>query len=212
MEVAVKVLLSYLLGSIMGGLVLGYLRGVDIRQTGSGNAGATNALRTQGKGFALGVLLIDIGKGILAALLIPVLPWPGSSGVPHYLPMLCAVAAVIGHIYPVFFGFRGGKGAATLAGAAFTVVPGVIPIVLGVWLLGIMFSGYVGISTILAAAAAPVYISLTRDGGLFTPEGLFTLTMALLILYTHRSNLTRMLRGEEHRFESAMLWRKLIRR
>src|SRR5262245_5340181 len=102
----------------MGGQIAGRFRGVDLRTQGSGNVGATNALRTQGKKFALLVLAIDVGKGVLAALLLPGLPWPwGESTVSHEaLAYLCGGAAVIGHCYPVFSGFRGGKGVATLAG------------------------------------------------------------------------------------------------
>src|SRR5687767_15902764 len=107
LELGLKVLMAYLLGSIVGALAIGQLRGVDIRTLGSGNAGGTNALRTQGWRFALGVVLIDVGKGALAAALASRLPLPGSAW------MLAAVlAAVAGHVWPVFHGFRGGKGAA----------------------------------------------------------------------------------------------------
>lgn len=110
MGLLIKLLLSYLLGSVLGSLLLGRLRGVDVRQHGSGNAGATNALRVLGRGMAVAVLAIDAGKGVLAVTLIPALPFGPELS---WVPILCAFAVVLGHVYPVFHGFKGGKGAAT---------------------------------------------------------------------------------------------------
>jgi glycerol-3-phosphate acyltransferase PlsY len=209
MEVVVKLLLSYLLGSVLGGAILGRLMGVDLRQGGSGNPGATNALRTQGKGFALGVLAIDAGKGYLASTVIPWLPWPNGDMDGAFLTVLCAMAAVLGHVYPVFAKFRGGKGAATLIGAAVAVIPSVFPVILVVWLIVLVLSGYVGLSTMAAAIAAPIYFLLLPALSLWTAEGLFALVAAVFVLYTHRVNISRMLQGEEHRFHSVMLLRRL---
>src|ERR1700743_3273260 len=104
-EWIIKALLSYLLGSIVGGLVVGRLRGgVDIRKVGSGNAGGTNALRTQGKGFAFWVMVIDIGKGWVAAGPL--------AGADAWLAVSCGLAVILGHVYPLWYGFRGGKGVA----------------------------------------------------------------------------------------------------
>src|SRR5215470_8964695 len=130
-ELALKVILSYLIGSIVGSLVVGRLRGgVDIRTLGSGNAGGTNALRTQGKSFAAWVLLIDIGKGWIAARLIARLLLPAIAAAPEevriWLPVACGVAAVVGHIYPVWHGFRGGKGVATLIGVVVGLDPSLL--------------------------------------------------------------------------------------
>ena len=213
LEILAKSALAYLLGSVMGGLLLGRLRGIDIRGAGSGNAGATNALRTQGKAFALAVLVIDAAKGALAVLVIPSIPWPipESAADPSTVAVTCAAAAVVGHVYPLFFGFRGGKGAATLAGAAAPIIPGVMPVVVVIWVIGIVLSGYVGVSTVLAVAAASLFLMLFDPAAFTSATGVFTVTMALLILYTHRSNITRMIRGEENRFESAMLLRRLRR-
>jgi acyl-phosphate glycerol 3-phosphate acyltransferase len=132
-ELIVKVLASYLVGSLIGSLIVGRLRGgVDIRMLGSGNAGGTNALRTQGKWFALWVMIIDIGKGILATRVIAPLSLQGlglvgvSAGgginvgdLREWLPVACGLAAMVGHVYPVWHGFRGGKGVATLVGVVF---------------------------------------------------------------------------------------------
>src|SRR4051812_25631576 len=122
MEFPLKILLAYLLGSVVGSLVVGRLRGgVDIRKSGSGNAGATNALRTQGAAFALWVIVIDIAKGWLAAAWLPGLALPGvpatAPELAQWLPAVCAFAAILGHVFPVWHGFRGGKGVATLVGA-----------------------------------------------------------------------------------------------
>src|SRR5690606_18163608 len=121
LELGIKLLLAYLLGSAIGSLIVGRLRGgVDIRELGSGNAGGTNALRTQGKAFAAWVMLIDIGKGWLAAAVLPGLALPGigidAQVARQWLAVGCAAAAVLGHVYPLWFGMRGGKGAATLLG------------------------------------------------------------------------------------------------
>src|SRR5512139_136437 len=142
--------IAYLLGSLSGSLLLGKLRGVDIRTLGSGNAGGTNALRTQGWRFALGTVLVDIGKGALATALAA--HWMPASTEPWGV-YAAALAAVIGHVWPVFHGFRGGKGAATLVGALAVAWPAALPVILGVWLLCLLASGYVGLSTVLAAIA-----------------------------------------------------------
>ena len=128
LELGLKVLLSYLVGSLTGALIVGKLAGgIDIRTQGSGNAGGTNALRTQGKWFALRVILIDIGKGFLPPWLLPALVLPGVPLDPElsrtWLMLACAGASVIGHCYPVWFGFAGGKGAATAIGALLGIAP-----------------------------------------------------------------------------------------
>src|SRR3954470_12149181 len=122
MEFTVKILLAYLLGSIVGSLVVGRLRGgVDIRKSGSGNAGATNALRTQGAAFAVWVIVIDVAKGWIAAAWLPTVAIPAlvpaGTELASWLPAACGFAAILGHVFPVWHGFRGGKGVATLVGA-----------------------------------------------------------------------------------------------
>jgi glycerol-3-phosphate acyltransferase PlsY len=207
MDFALKVLLAYLLGSVVGSLVIGRLRGgVDIRKLGSGNPGSTNALRTQGLAFGLWVIVIDVVKGIVAAALIPLIPIPvaASSGeLAAWLPASCAFAAVLGHVFPVWHGFRGGKGVATLVGAyAGLEIVLLAPLVLS-WLAVVTVSGYVGLSSIVAALAMPVYL-LIRDGVRFTPVLCFALASALLVLYTHRGNVRRMRAGNEPR--ARKLW------
>ncbi len=208
--IILAVLVSYLLGSVIGSLLLGRSRGVDIRTQGSGNAGGTNALRTQGKGFALAVIAIDIGKGIIAA-------WPvaaiahGMSGSPLALQdvqVMCGAAAIIGHVWPAFYQFRGGKGAATLIGALAVIAPLALVPVLVVFALVLMSSGFVGLSTMIATAVTIVWAAFAVDGGILSSFGIFALFVTAFIAYTHRSNIERMLAGSENRFEKAMLLRR----
>lgn len=200
------ILAAYLLGSLSGSLLLGKLRGVDIRTQGSGNAGGTNAFRTQGAKFALGVIVIDIGKGALAA-------WLGlrlAQG-PHaaWLPCATAFAASIGHVWPVWHGFRGGKGAATVVGGVLMLWPAAVPILLAVWLCGLILTGYVCLSTILAGISLVVLALTTHADAL---RLVFAVAVAVLLLFTHRANLARLRAGTESRFEKARLLHRLARR
>lgn len=203
LELGLKSLLSYLLGSLIGGLIVGRLRGgVDIRSLGSGNAGGTNALRTQGKLFALGVVLIDVGKGFLASAWLPGLELPGvgidNSVSREWLSVACAASVILGHVYPLWYGFRGGKGAATLVGTLLGIQPSLLVPVLAVWLIVVLITGYVGLATICASVALPVYVLVAYSP---LPPGLttFSVLAAVFVIFTHRSNIARMLQGNEHR-------------
>ena len=206
LELGLKTLLAYLLGSLIGSLVLGRLRGVDIREQGSGNAGGTNALRTQGWKFALGVVVIDVGKALLAVGVLPGLELPLVGTDPavdrSWLAVACATAVVAGHVYPVWYEFRGGKGAATLIGAVAVLEPAALAPVAVVWLATVMLTGFVGLGTILATATLPVYFALAAPGSaaLLT----FGVVMAAFVAYTHRSNIERMRAGNENR--ARRLW------
>lgn len=208
----VKVVIAYLLGSVMGSLVLGrLLGGIDVRTQGSRNAGATNAWRTRGAKFGLMVFAIDVGKGLLAALVVPALSLPGLVPAPvQPVALACGVAVVLGHLFPVYYGFRGGKGAATLVGVYISLVPAAMPFMIAVWVLVLVMSGFVGLSTILAAWTAVAYVAVYGPHGLMSPLGLFVAVMACLVVYTHRSNIMRMCRREENRFEKVMLLRRLL--
>jgi acyl phosphate:glycerol-3-phosphate acyltransferase len=205
-ELGLKVSLAYLVGAVLGSLLVGFFYGgVDIRKVGSGNAGGTNALRTQGKVFALWVMIIDIGKGILAVVLIPPLVIPGVGLDPSVDRALVlygvAFAAILGHVYPVWFGFRGGKGAATAAGLVCFLAPAAALPMLGSWLLIALTTGYVGLATITASLVAVVFLAVTvlpEQSGLF----LFACATSLLLIYAHRGNIRRMLDGTETRFAS----------
>lgn len=211
LELGLKVLISYLLGSVNGSLLLGRLRGVDIRTMGSGNAGGTNALRTQGKAFAMMVMLIDVGKGWLAAAWLPFVELPGLSADPlvgrQWLALACAAAVVHGHCYPVWYRFKGGKGAATAIGALAGVAPGLLLPAALTWLLVLVLSGMVGLATMLAAISLPVYLLITGPAREL-PLLLFCAALALYVVFTHRSNIQRIRSGEENRMEGVMLLRR----
>jgi len=209
--IALTVLLllcAYLLGSVSGSLLLGRLRGVDIRRHGSGNAGGTNALRTLGWRFALGVVAIDVGKGALAAwLALRFAPLGQALDVTAH-GYAAAACAVVGHVWPLWHGFRGGKGAATAVGGLLMLWPWSIGVLLPVWMLVLVATGYVGLSTVLAALALPV-LAWGTDA---EPARLwFSMFAALFIAFTHRANLQRLRQGTESRFERARLLHRLHR-
>ena len=198
-DLIIKMVWAYLLGSVSGSLVIGKFRQVDIRAQGSGNAGGTNAFRTQGLVFALGVVIIDVGKGFLAAWLIPGLSLFGSATDvnPATVVMACGFAAVVGHCFPIWHGFRGGKGAATAVGAMIVIEPWLLLPLLITWLITLIMTGYVGLSTILAGfSLVPASWAMNNDSLL-----MFSLILALFLLFTHRENVQRLLGGKESRFE-----------
>ncbi|MEE8119843.1 MAG: glycerol-3-phosphate 1-O-acyltransferase PlsY [Gammaproteobacteria bacterium] len=209
LDLAIKIVLAYLTGSLVGSLLVGRLiGGIDIRKEGSGTAGGTNALRTHGKLFAFWVVLIDVGKGVLAVLLIPKLAIFGLETLPAtWQAVSCGMAAMVGHVWPVFFGFRGGKGMATFLGVLGVVSLPALGVSLATWLVVLVLSGFVGLSTIIAAIAVPAFAFTVT--GIQGPLFAFGIAMALFIGYTHRSNISRMLDGSEHRFEKVMLFRRL---
>jgi glycerol-3-phosphate acyltransferase PlsY len=208
MDFLFKVLLAYLLGSVVGSLVVGRLRGgVDIRELGSGNAGSTNALRTQGLAFGIWVIIIDVAKGWVAAALLPAMALPGvpaaAAAMAAWVASACGFAAIVGHVFPVWHGFRGGKGVATLVGAYAGLDPVLLAPLVVSWLAVVMVSGFVGLASIAAALAIPVYL-LLRDGARLTPLMGFSLACAALVIYTHRGNVRRMRAGSEPR--ARKLW------
>ena len=211
LELAVKTLLSYLLGALLGSLIVGQLRGgVDIRTMGSGNAGGTNALRTQGPMFAVWVMIIDIGKGWVAAGVLPGLTLPGIPLDPaiqrEWLAVACATAVVVGLVFPVWYGFRGGKGAATLVGVLLGLKPIAMVPVLIAWLLVVLATGFVGLATMLSTLAFVLYLLAMPEHA--TPALLtFGIGMMLFVCYTHRSNIERMRAGTENRANRLWLLR-----
>lgn len=210
-DLLLKALLSYLLGSIVGSQLVGRLKGVDIRKMGSGNAGATNALRTQGKSFAFAVLIIDLAKGVIAVRVIAPLLIPGVQPPPSYVvtwePVICGLMAIVGHVYPIWHGFRGGKGVATLVGVVLALDPWLLLPMLAIWFLAVMMFGYVGLASILAAGSIPVYVALSglEPGLALTCFGVIA---TLLIVYTHRTNIARMRAHTEPRARRLWLFRR----
>jgi acyl phosphate:glycerol-3-phosphate acyltransferase len=209
LELGVKILIAYLLGTLLGSLILGRLRGVDIRSMGSGNAGATNALRTQGKLFGFLVLAVDIAKGVFAVWWLPtaVLPAVGiDPDLPRqWLTLACGFAVIVGHVYPVWFGFRGGKGAATVVGVIAAVdLRLLLPLLLS-WFVVLVLWGYVGLATMLSGVAlvAAVYVLEPNNVPLLS----FCVAVTLFIVYTHRGNIARMRAGQENRVRRLWLFR-----
>jgi glycerol-3-phosphate acyltransferase PlsY len=193
---------GYLLGSIPTSvLVSKRVAGIDIREHGSGNAGGTNVLRVVGWKAALVVAVVDVGKGSLAALL----PSMIARGVPFSAPAAataCGLAAVIGHVYPVFASFRGGKGVGTSAGAMIVVQPLAAACCAPVFAAVLLFSRMVSLSSMSAALALPLAVWLTRGSSWISEEPFAfgaLAALALFILFTHRANLARILRGSESR-------------
>jgi glycerol-3-phosphate acyltransferase PlsY len=206
-ELVLKAGLCYLLGSVMGSLVVARLTGgADIRTLGSGNAGATNALRTQGRKVGLAVLAIDLTKGWIATGVLA--PWVLPSVIPSaaaplalWCVPLCGIAVMLGHVYPLWYGFRGGKGVATLLGAVLGINGRLLLPMMLTWLAAVIVFGYVGLASILAAVALAVAIAVTTHSA---PLIAFGIVSVPLILYTHRSNLARMRAGSESR--ARRLW------
>jgi glycerol-3-phosphate acyltransferase PlsY len=213
---AVVLVLSYLIGAFPSGVVIGRIvKGIDIRRHGSGSAGATNVWRVLGWHIALPVAVIDVAKGAATAAGIarlPLGPLPLSLEV---VAILCGLAAVLGHVFPIYIGFRGGKGVATAGGMLIATAPIPIACALGVFLFAVFLSGKVSLGSILAAWTIPVsalLLDLLTD--LAYPPLLIGLTggLALFILYTHRTNIARLLKGEERSFPQLQLWKRLRHR
>ena len=212
LELATKSLIAYLLGAVMGSLVIGRLRGgIDIRQMGSGNAGGTNALRTQGALFALGVIVIDVLKGWFAARWLPHASLPGLPIDPTldrgWLAGACGLSAILGHIYPVWYDFRGGKGAATLIGVTLGTDARLLLPALGVWFLVVLLTGFVGLGTISAAVTLALTAAFMPNENSLALAAFFAAT-AILIAYAHRDNVARMLSGTESRARRLWLFQR----
>ena len=207
LELGVKSLIAYLFGGLLGSLILGRLRGVDIRRLGSGNAGATNALRTQGKLFGLAVLLIDAGKGVLAVRYLPGAPWPSADPAVarEWLTLACALAVIVGHVYPVWFSFRGGKGVATMVGVIGALEPRLLIVVSIAWFAVLVLTGYVGLASMIAGAALVAFVYATEPDKV--PLLVFCAVIELFVIFTHRANIARMLSGKEHRVQKLWLFR-----
>jgi glycerol-3-phosphate acyltransferase PlsY len=207
---AARIVLGYLLGSASGSLLLGRLRGVDIRMQGSGNAGGTNALRTQGLWFALGVGAIDVGKAALAS-------WIGGYGIADarralVVALLAGAAAAAGHVWPLYFGFRGGKGVAAVCGMLLVLWPAGLAVMLAVLLLVLATTGFVGLGSMLGSLALIPAAALFAPGSRRPVWIVAAVAIAAFVCFTHRSNVRRLRAGTEHRFERARVLARLFLR
>ena len=217
MKIIICIIISYLMGSISGSLLLGKFKNIDIRQMGSGNAGGTNALRSVGPLFALGTILIDILKGFIPTLLfIRLISFDDIITIANFniidvTPILFGTAAVIGHVYPIFYGFKGGKGAGTLIGVVLAIFPESVLYILLLWIVTLILTGYVGLSTMLGGIGLVICTYFNYPGGgILSPFGYFTLGVSIFLIYTHRENINRMINGEENQFEKVMILKKMF--
>ena len=194
MQIVFALISAYLLGSIPTSYLVGKLLArIDLREHGSKNLGATNTVRVLGWKYGIPVLLLDAGKGTIAAVFIS-----RFAGDQPWMPLVVGTAAILGHVFTVFLKFKGGKGVATAAGVLLGVAPVPIGICVILWLVVVLVSGYVSLGSIIAAISFPI---VTR---IFDPHDPYVLVagtvLASLILYTHRTNIRRLLDGTESRF------------
>jgi len=195
---------SYLLGSVPFGYLAGRMAGVDIRTLGSGNIGATNVVRVLGKRYGYAVFLLDFLKGLAAvrisiAIAARIRPEWGS---PELFGIIGAVSSVIGHSFPPWLSFKGGKGVATSAGALFALMPLATLFGIAIWALVFWRTKYVSLASVATAAALPPIIFIMRSQNAMSGKLLFysSLFLAAVIIWRHRSNLSRLLHGTEPRF------------
>ena len=191
MNQALALVLAYLLGSIPFALIAGKLHGVDLREAGSGNLGATNVFRTLGRTAGVTVMVLDIAKGAAAVLVAVALtdnPWPIAAG----------ALAILGHVFPVWTHFKGGKGVAVGAGALIGLVPAASGVLLVLWILLVVFTRYVSVASIVAAlAAAPLAFVFGAPWSYVV----FIALAGLFVIYKHRENIVRLVHGDESRIQ-----------
>ena len=212
-ELVILLLISYITGSFPTSIVMTrVIKNIDIREHGSGNAGATNVFRVLGWKYAIFVLAFDIFKGwlptaVYATIIFQKLPVPDQG----LVQILCGFAAVIGHIFPIFTGFKGGKGVGPLIGVLLALYPLVFPLCLLIGVVVITTTGYVSLGSISAAIALPIIILILPRLGLISPNLsliVFSLLVPWLIIFTHRTNINRIRNGTENRFEKAIIFKK----
>ena len=198
-EIIIFILFSYLLGSIPSAVWIGkFFYNIDIREFGSGNAGATNTFRVLGKTAGIPVLLLDILKGYIAVNLVWYTSYVPSTEIYINLQLTFGIAAVLGHVFPIYVGFRGGKGVATLLGFMLAVFPEAALISIVVFVLTLLFSKYVSLSSIFAGLIFPFgvyYLSET----LVPTMMIFAVFVPILLIATHQRNIERLVRGDENK-------------
>ena len=195
----VFLILSYLIGSVPFSIISGkLLKGIDVREYGSGNAGATNTFRVLGKTAGIPVLILDVLKGYIAVNLVWYTSYVPSTEIYINLQLTFGIAAVLGHVFPIYVGFRGGKGVATLLGFMLAVFPESALISIVVFVLTLLFSKYVSLSSIFAGLIFPFgvyYLSET----LVPTMMIFAVFVPILLIATHQRNIERLVRGDENK-------------
>jgi len=210
----IVIVLSYLVGSFPTALVFGKLfKGIDIRKHGSKNMGSTNAFRVLGWKIGILVQLVDIAKGFIATLLISKLFYgnlPFENRTPFQditiVQIIAGISAIIGHVWTVFAGFKGGKGINTAAGMLLSLAPVDATIAIGIFIVVLIFSGYVSLGSISAAFAFPSTMFIRENFFGVEIDGYhtliyFSIIVSLFLIYNHRANIKRLMYGEENRFE-----------
>lgn len=185
------VILSYLLGSITFGQLIAHIKGVNLREVGSGNVGATNVSRALGKKYGILVFFLDMLKGFIPTYLAVKL-----FGLNSVWVTLTGLGAVLGHMFPLYFGFRGGKGVATAFGVLLAVSPKAALFSLAVWALVVFFTRYVSLGSITASVSAVFFLTV---GNAPNNVCIMALLITFLIIYKHKDNISRLLSGTEHR-------------
>ena len=200
MKELVLIIISYLIGSIPTALLVSKrFFGIDIRDYGSGNMGATNTFRVLGSRYGTMVMIIDILKGLTAVMLYNFLPFYMSHELERTNLMLAlGTAAVLGHVFPVFAGFRGGKGVATVLGMVLAIQPVIAVSCIGIFVLVLFLTRYVSLSSILAALSLPICVLWIWNEHEIMYR-VFALIVAILVIVTHQKNIGRILRGVENR-------------
>lgn len=205
---ALAVLIAYLAGSLPTSyLAARLLRGVDLRRQGSGNLGATNVYRTLGAAPAAVVMTADVAKGFISSAYVPRLAagaFPLEGAAASWLPLACGVAAIVGHVFPLWLGFRGGKGVATAVGAFLALSPAATLGAVLVWIAGVALVRIVSVASLALGACLPFFVYAEQRGR----EGAevlvaFAAAAGLFVWWTHRENLRRLARGEERRISRA---------
>jgi len=218
--VAVIAILSYLAGSIPTAIIVARaLKGIDIRQHGSGNAGGTNVIRVLGWKAGAFVIVCDIAKGLFATMVIArlmlVLPIESRPPFDDYtvVQIIAGCLAMLGHIWTLFAGFKGGKGIATAGGMLIGIAPIEVAVSLGVFMIVLLISHYVSLGSLSAAASFPLTMVLRENVFMVDIQSYHTLVwfsmgISLLIIYTHRANIQRLLKGTENRIQRIPLFSK----
>ena len=195
-ELYILILISYLLGSIPFGLIISKLNGVDIRLHGSKNIGATNVLRVLGKKYGLTTFFLDTLKGFIPTYYFPMFLIENQFS---DIGILFGILSIIGHTFPIFLAFKGGKGVATSAGMLFGVAPIALFIGFLIWILTLMISKYVSLSSILACITALLIVLFDQSSSLILQVLMFFLTV--LIIFLHRANIARIINGTENKIK-----------
>ena len=192
---------AYLLGSIPSSVWIGrYFYGIDVRESGSGNAGTTNTLRVLGWKAALPVLVVDIFKGFVAVCLAGLTNIPHSSDSYITFQIFLGVAALVGHVFPIYVGFKGGKGVATLCGLIFAIVPVATLISMGIFFITLLTTKYVSLSSLVAGFTFPISVIVifkTTTTSLI----IFSIIVSIILIVTHQKNIKRLLKGVESKVD-----------